>query len=125
MRSLTIAVPMLPPSDLSLNSFRKLHWGHIDRARTRFKQAVHFAVCQVRDGWIAPEKAQVDLIFVYSTKRRRDQTNLMVMWKSGEDILVQDGIIVDDDMEHVVTMPPKVEIDKERAPMLIIQVSEV
>ena len=49
----------------------------------------------------------------------------MVMWKAGEDVLVQDGILIDDDIEHVITMPPKVEVSKEMAPMLIIIVSEM
>lgn len=126
MTRLTIEVPSLPDRLLSPNRSRNVHWGTVTKARNEFKNAVYYSAHWVKpDGWVAPEKARVTITFVYATNRRRDQTNLIAMWKHGEDMLVASGILVDDDLDHLETMVPKVIVDKARAPMTIIEIEEV
>ncbi|MCD8140503.1 MAG: hypothetical protein LUE17_12125 [Planctomycetaceae bacterium] len=59
------------------------------------------------------ELASVSATFYFSTKRRRDQDNHMAMLKPAYDGLVDAGLLVDDDHEHLKREPPTFEIDRD------------
>lgn len=129
---LLVEIPALPPSELSLNYSRMAHWSVRHKARQAWKDLVRLAVRQAKwkyeeevgKPWCKPPKAVVSLLFIYPQYRRRDQTNLHVMWKPGEDSLVEEGVIIDDDLAHLMLDPPKVIVDKSRAPMTIVEVRD-
>ena len=49
------------------------------------------------------EKATIEATFFYQTKRRRDDVNHLAMLKSAYDGIVDAGVLVDDDSEHLTT----------------------
>jgi hypothetical protein len=50
--------------------------------------------------------------FYHKTKRRRDDVNHLAMLKPAYDGIVDAGILVDDDSEHLKTLTPEFSIDK-------------
>ena len=126
MESLIIEIPCLPDPLLSPNRSRVAHWGQVTSARNQWKHDVFFSAFHAKpEGWRPPEKARINITFVYPFRRRRDQTNLIAMWKSGEDMLVAAGVLVDDDLVHLETMVPRVEIDKARSPLTIVSIERL
>lgn len=75
------------------------------------KQAKDAAeACGVETGpW---QMANVAATFYHSMKRRRDQDNAMAALKSAYDGIVDAGIVVDDDYEHLRRDAPDFLIDK-------------
>lgn len=70
------------------------------------------------------ERARLDLIFIYATSYRRDMDNLIAAFKGGLDALVSAGLLVDDDADHLVWGGMSVLIDKDRAPLTIVEVRQ-
>ena len=68
------------------------------------------------------DRARIDLIFIYGTAYRRDMDNLIASFKGGLDALVMAGALVDDDAAHLVWGGMNVIIDKDRAPLTIVEV---
>ncbi len=56
--------------------------------------------------------ASVAVVFFHKVKRRRDQDNAMGSLKAAYDGIVDAGLIVDDDWEHLQRELPTFEIDK-------------
>ena len=59
------------------------------------------------------ESATVQAAFFHTQKRRRDDVNHMAMLKSAYDGVVDAGLLVDDDSEHLTTLPADFSIDRE------------
>jgi crossover junction endodeoxyribonuclease RusA len=58
------------------------------------------------------DRATVQSVFFHKTKRRRDDVNFLSMLKPAYDGIVDSGLLVDDDAEHLKTLPASFEIDK-------------
>lgn len=121
-----IEVPILPPAELSPNA--RVHWAERYRAAQSFLEAVYYSCVQAmnqagREKWPYC-KARVSLTFVFPRGRRRDKDNLVAMFKPGLDALVKVGLLTDDDSKHLTIGEVKVEVDKERAPLTIIELEE-
>ena len=67
----------------------------------------------------------INLTFVFPEHRRRDRDNLQARFKPGQDAMVDAGLLLDDDVDHL--QPGKVDIlvDPERAPLTVIEIEEV
>jgi len=66
--------------------------------------------CNVQTGpW---PKAELQATFYHKQNRRRDGVNYNQMLKAAQDGVVDAGLVIDDDAEHLSTLPPKFEIDK-------------
>ncbi len=59
------------------------------------------------------EKAKVTARFYYKTKRKRDQDNAMGALKAVYDGIVDSGLCVDDDWEHMNRGVPEILIDRD------------
>ncbi len=112
--TVTIILP-LPPSVLSPNNPSGTRGGRFARygASKKYKRlAREQAEAQgIETGpW---KKATVQATFVHKQKRRRDDVNHLAMLKSAYDGVVDSGLLLDDDSEHLTTLPALFEIDKE------------
>ena len=58
------------------------------------------------------ERATIAATFYHKTKRRRDDVNALAMLKPAYDGIVDAGLIVDDDSEHLTTLPASFALDK-------------
>lgn len=124
---LRIEVPMLPPASASPNS-------RVDRrAASGDKRVYHDAVYYfameavgrtdriIQNGG----RRRLDVHFVFPQRRKRDRDNLIARFKSGQDALVAVGLLVDDSPEWLTAGQFTWEVDKDRASMTIIELSEV
>lgn len=127
-----IEIPMLPPFELSPNYPRYKHWGPKAQARKSWKSAVYLCAVDARNKylrthkyWTALEKASIKYCFIYDVKRKRDADNLIASMKVAQDSLIEAGIIMADDTEHLSIETPLILVNKELAPKTIIEVSEL
>jgi len=125
-----IEVHQLPPAELSPNA--RCPWVDKYRAGEVFAHAVYYSAVDVLNRSLVdrlrarpPTKARVNVTFVFAQGRRRDRDNLVGMFKPGLDALVKVGLIQDDDAKHLELGEVKVEVDKGRAPLTIIELEEV
>ena len=58
------------------------------------------------------EFATIQATFFHSQKRRRDDVNFLAMLKPAYDGIVDAGLLLDDDSEHLKTLPVSFEIDR-------------
>ena len=112
--TVTIILP-LPPSILSPNAVHGSFGGRMERygASKRYRRLAKDAVkAQViaSGPW---ERATVTASFWHSQNRRRDDVNHLAMLKNAYDGIVEAGLLVDDDHEHLTTLPPWVGIDRD------------
>lgn len=98
----------VPDSRLSINGRRRnMHWRQTYDLQSAAKQRMVIAIWQApthpggRSLVAAIDPAHVAVCFVYPTKRRRDPDNLAAMAKPLLDALVSEGLLVDDDCEHI------------------------
>ena len=121
-----IEVPMLPPIELSPNA--RVHWAERQQAARVFSNAIYYSCVDAINRYGQERrsypKAKLSLTFVFPQKRKRDRDNLIAMFKPGLDALVKVGLLKDDDSEHLTIGEVKVEVDKERAPLTIIELEE-
>jgi Holliday junction resolvase RusA-like endonuclease len=127
---LKIEVNMLPPAELSPNA--RCHWAEKYRASQDYLKAVYYSCLEAlatnhteHRALIPLRKARLNLTFVFPQGRRRDKDNLVAMFKPGLDALVKVGLLEDDDSKHLTIGGVKVEVDKERAPLTIIELEEI
>lgn len=118
---------MLPPSELSPNA--RCYWAVKYCASQEFHKAVYYSCLDaINRAPFVPllplKRAKLNLTFVFRQERRRDKDNLVAMFKPGLDALVKVGLLTDDDSEHLTIGEVKVEVDKERAPLIIIELEE-
>ena len=58
------------------------------------------------------ERANVSAVFWHEQKRRRDDVNHLAMLKPAYDGVVEAGVLVDDDSEHLTSQPPRFFVGK-------------
>lgn len=58
------------------------------------------------------EQATLQATFFHAVKRKRDGVNYNQSLKPAQDGIVDAGLLVDDDAEHLTTLPPRFELDK-------------
>jgi len=66
-------------------------------------------------------KARLNLTFVFAEQRRRDRDNCLASFKTGLDAIVDAGLLLDDDAEHLEIGKVDILVDPERAPLTIIE----
>jgi len=127
-----IEVHQLPPPECSPNW--RGFWAGRYRPSRIYQVAVFCCCVDIRNrlqrlpwqrGFPPFQKAQLDLTFIFSTARRRDIDNLLGRFKPGLDGIIQAGLVIDDDMNHVTFGQVQVLVDKGRAPLTIIELKEV
>ena len=127
-----IEVPQLPPTSWSPNA--RVHWAVRHREGKAYQQAVFYSCIDVKNklhrvlwqpGFPPFTKARLNLTFVFATERKRDEDNLRSQFKPGQDALVRAGLIEDDNPTHLVMGTVSIVVDKDRAPMTIIELQEV
>ena len=121
-----IEVPMLPPREYSLNS--RCHWAKRYRAGRDYRTAVFlscFTAGALSKKFNPFQKARLELTFVFAQRRTRDRDNLIAQFKPGLDELVDVGLLPDDDAEHLELGEVNIEVDKNRAPLTIIELMEM
>ncbi len=123
-----IEIPMLPPASSSPNA--REHWaGKYQDARV-YHDAVFYQCVNARnlgylEGMSFPFlKAKLKLTFVFKDHRRRDRDNLITRFKPGQDSIVDSGLILDDDADHLETGDIVILVDPEQAPLTIIELDE-
>ncbi|GAI20459.1 unnamed protein product, partial [marine sediment metagenome] len=78
-----------------------------------------------REGMSFPfVKAKLDLTFIFPQQRRRDRDNLLASFKPGLDGIVDSGLLLDDDAEHLVIGKVDPLVDPERSPLTVIEIEE-
>jgi hypothetical protein len=107
----TIILP-LPPSVLSPNRPCGSRGGRFARAAAskRQRRLACEAVTALRIESGPWERATVQAKFVHVQKRRRDDVNHAAMLKSAYDGVVDAGLLVDDDSEHLTSLPVRFEV---------------
>jgi hypothetical protein len=98
-------IPALPPS---FNDWKGWPEGKKMRLRDEWKSMV---LALVREkGNVAPrgiERATLRAVLFFATNRRRDHDNYhMPLWKWTQDQLVDSKVLVRDDHERLIAMPP-------------------
>ncbi len=73
----------------------------------------------------AEAKRRLDLTFIFRLDKRRDEDNLRARFKAGLDALVQCGLLIDDDPRFLETGDLTILVDKDRAPLTIIELEDV
>lgn len=123
-RKMRIEVSQLPPVEFSLN-WRGV-WADRYKAGQVYQEAVFYSCVDARNkgNWKPFDKARVNLTFVFAVRRRRDFDNLLARFKPGLDGIVQAGLIVDDDAEHLEIGKVDILVDPERAPLTIIDIDK-
>ena len=77
-----------------------------------------------REGMSFPfTKARLNLTFIFPQQRRRDEDNLLSRFKPGLDAIVDAGLLLDDDAEHLEIGTVDILVEG-RAPLTIIDLEE-
>jgi len=124
-----IEVPFLPPVEYSPNS--RCSWAEKYKAGEVYHDAVYYCCVDVRnrgyrEGLAFPMvKAKLSLTVIFAELRLRDQDNLLARFKPGLDAVVDSGLILDDDAEHLEIGRVDPLVDPERAPLTIIELDEI
>ncbi len=124
-RKMRIEVSQLPPVEYSLN-WRGV-WADRYKAGRVYQAAVFYSCVDARNKASNNkpfDKTRLDLTFVFAARRRRDFDNLLARFKPGLDGIVQAGLIVDDDAEHLEIGKVDILVDPERAPLTIIDIDK-
>lgn len=117
MRKAHIEIPLLPTRAMNPNG--RAHWAVRRKDVKPFQQAVALQCKGLRF-----QKVLITLTFVVPDHRRRDGDNYLASMKSTLDILVWEGVVKDDSSEYVSYAPVQFEVDRERAPVTIIEIEE-
>ena len=130
-KKMRIEIAQLPPGELNPNFSRYKHWSYRAEARRIWRTAVFYSVIDARNraqlgGTQFPfGKARLHWTFIYGVKRKRDADNLIAACKASQDALVDAGILLSDDTEHLLVEPPVILVAPERAPLTVIDIEEV
>ena len=111
--TITIVLP-LPRGILSPNSPPGSIGGRMARAGAA-KKYKSLARERIRDAEISTGPwglASARVLFYHAQKRRRDPDNYMGMLKSAYDAFTAEGILVDDDSEHLRREEPQFFVDR-------------
>jgi len=123
-----IEVSQLPPLSSSPNW--RGHWTERYKAAKIYQNAVFYECVNAlnklqrvywQPGFPPFQKPRLDLTFVFPQYRKRDEDNLRARFKPGLDAIVQAGLLEGDSIEDLVTGKVFIEVNKERAPLTIIE----
>lgn len=124
-----IEVTQLPPVEYSLNW--RGNWAERYKAGRVYGLALFYSCVDARnralmEGVSFPFiKARLDLTFVFPEQRLRDEDNLRARFKPGQDAIVDAGLLLDDDVEHLEIGKVDILVDPDRAPLTVIEIEEV
>ena len=111
--TVTIILP-LPPAILSPNKHVGSRGGRFAfAAATKKYRSVAKEAAEAQQSAFGWERATVQLTFWHRIKRRRDDVNFAASMKAAYDGIVEAGLVVDDDSEHLTTRPTLFGIDKD------------
>jgi len=110
--SVIVVIP-LPVRVLSPNVAVATPGGRFAKAAAikRYRKLVYEAIQDERIESAPWNCVQVESVFFFQEKRRRDTDNAIGRLKPVYDGIVDSGLIPDDDPEHMVRMPPIFRID--------------
>ena len=117
-----IEVSQLPPVEYSPNWTG--FWADRYKAGQVYQDAVFYSCVDARNkgNWKPFVNARLNLSLVFAVRRRRDRDNLIAMFKPGLDAIVQAGLLVDDDAEHLQIGKVDIFVDPERSPLTVIDI---
>ncbi|MBA7593183.1 hypothetical protein ES703_00100 [subsurface metagenome] len=124
-----IEVPFLPPVEYSPNS--RVCWLVKYKAGKVYHDAVFYCCVDARnrgyrEGLSFPfVKARLNLTVVFAEERLRDEDNLLARFKPGLDAVVDSGLLLDDDVEHLEIGKVEAVVDLKPAPLTIIELEEI
>ncbi|GAJ17469.1 unnamed protein product, partial [marine sediment metagenome] len=120
-----IEVPFLPPVEYSPNW--RGHWLAKNKAGKVYHDAAFYCCVDARNrgyrkGLSFPlVKGKLNLTVVFAEPRLRDADNLLARFKPGLDAVVDSGLLLADDVQHLEIGQVEVVVDPERAPLTIIE----
>lgn len=124
IRVVEFEVPFLPPMECSPNW--RGHWAQRSVAAQRYRHAVAMYGRQVTGADPVPfVKARLDLTVVFRSKQIRDDDNMRARFKPGQDGIVDLGLLEDDDPAHLEMGSLDIVVEKDRAPLTIIKLTEI
>jgi len=124
-----IEVSQLPPVSSSPNW--RGFWPERHKAGKVYHAAVFYCCVDARnrgyrEGMSFPfTKARLNLTFVFAEQRRRDRDNLLATFKPGLDAIVDAGLLLDDDSEHLDIGKVDILVDPERTPLTLIDLEQM
>jgi len=124
-----IEVPFLPPVEYSPNS--RDFWAERHEAGKVYHDAVFYCCVDARnrgyrEGLSFPlVKAKLNLTVVFAEMRLRDEDNLLARFKPGLDAVVDSGLLLGDDVEHLEIGRVGAVVDLKLAPLTIIELDEI
>ena len=122
-----IEVPFLPPVEYSPNSCG--YWAEKHKAGKVYHDAVYYCCVDARNREYRISfplaKAKLNLTVVFAELRLRDLDNLLARFKPGLDAVVDSGLVLDDDVEHLEIGEVEVVVDSKQAPLTIIELDEI
>ena len=124
-----IEVPFLPPVEYSPNS--RVCWLVKYKAGKVYHDAVYYCCVDARnrgyrEGLSFPfGKAKLNLTVVFAEMRLRDEDNLLARFKPGLDAVVDAGLLLGDDVEHLEIGKVEAVVDLKPAPLTIIELEEI
>lgn len=122
-----IEVPFLPSVEYSPNW--RGFWAEKYKAGKVYQDAVFYCCVDARNKGYRLSfpfaKAKLKLTFVFPEHRLRDQDNLLARFKPGLDAIVDSGLILDDDTEHLLVDGVDILVDPERAPLTVIDLDKI
>ena len=121
-----IEIPFLPPEKLSPNA--RVHWSEKSSVAAAFRDAVRLYCIDRRNRakrWVPFRRPVMNLTFIFDKDRRRDEDNMRARFKPGLDGMVDAGLLLDDNPGRLITGSLTMLVDKDRAPLTIIELTEV
>ncbi|MBA7657418.1 hypothetical protein ES703_65355 [subsurface metagenome] len=124
-----IEVPFLPPVECSPNW--RGRWPARYKAGRLYHSAAFYCCVDARnrgyrEGLSFPlVKAKLKLTVVFAEPRLRDEDNLIARFKPGLDAVVDSGLLLADDVEHLEIGEVEIVVDPDRAPLTIIELEEI
>ena len=125
LRKIAIILNHLPPPQLNPNKLRQLHWSERSKVSLEARQEV---------GWLAKAqwgndkpmaRARISYEFLIKDRRKRDTDNLLAACKPFTDGLIDAGIILSDDIEHLeYELVRAVYSDKDQTSITITELQE-
>ncbi len=120
-----VEIPMLPPASASPNS--RVHWSTRHRDSRTYHAQVRASVLDLFGVGMVPRaytRRRLDLTFIFRVEQRRDEDNLRARFKAGLDALVQCGLLLDDDSRFLETGDLIILVDRDMAPLTIIELED-
>lgn len=125
MRVVAFFVPGIPPNGNALH--RMGHW-EVRKSRAAWAEVTDAGMV---DAEILPwrgepiQRATLDLLWRFNTRRARDLDNLIAGIKPIIDALVRSGILVSDDSEHLIGIAGRVEVVRGSVAGIVVSLREV